>query len=132
MANGESGRGPITDYRNLDVWNEAMTLATDVYQVTKTFPKEEMFGMTSQMRRAAVSVGANIAEGFGRAQTRPFIQFLRIAQGSLKELETLTMLAERLTLLPGPKAATVMVRCERVGKMLVGLVRALENKDRAR
>jgi four helix bundle protein len=132
MVNGEGGRGPITDYRDLDVWKEAMALAAAIYEVTRTFPREEMFGMTSQMRRASVSIAANIAEGFGRAQTRSFIQFLRIAQGSLKELETLSALAERVGLVEAAKAAGIGEQCARVGRMLVAFVRALENKESSR
>jgi four helix bundle protein len=84
----------IRDYRDLIVWKEAMSIAESVYALTREFPKEEMFGMTAQMRRCAVSIPANVAEGLGRAQRRSFIQFLRIAQGSLKELETHALLCE--------------------------------------
>jgi four helix bundle protein len=70
------------------VWQAAIDLAVDCYEFTKWFPKEEVYGLTSQIRRAATSVAANIAEGHGREVTGSFIQFLRIAQGSLKELET--------------------------------------------
>ena len=103
-----------------------MDLAADIYGVTKTFPREEMFGMTSQMRRAVVSIPANIAEGFGRAQRQSFIQFLRIAQGSLKELETLTLLAVRVELLDAQRSTSFADRYQRLGKMLVSFVRALE------
>jgi four helix bundle protein len=120
---------PITDYRDLDVWNESMTLAAEIYQVTTTFPREEMFGMTSQMRRASVSVAANIAEGYGRQQTRPFIQFLRVSQGSLKELETLVLLAVRVELMTAELGDKAMARCQRIGRMLVGLVRKLDVKE---
>jgi four helix bundle protein len=122
-------RKPITDYRDLDVWNESMSLAADIYEMTRTFPREEMFGMTSQMRRASVSVAANIAEGYGRQQTRPFIQFLWVSQGSVKELETLVQLAQRVGLMASGSANQAMVRCERIGKMLVGLVRKLDLKE---
>jgi len=88
--------------------------------------------MTSQMRRASVSIAANITEGFGRAQTRSFIQFLRIGQGSLKELETLSALAERVGLLDASKATDIGEQCARVGRMLVAFVRALENKESSR
>ena len=126
--NGDSQK-PITDYRDLDVWNESMNLAADVYELTGSFPREEMFGMTSQMRRASVSVAANIAEGYGRQQTRSFIQFLRISQGSLKEVETLVLLAGRVGLVGGEPVERVMARCQRIGKMLVGLVRKLDLKE---
>ena len=108
-----------------------MTLAVDIYEATQAFPKEEMFGMTSQMRRSATSIAANIAEGFGRQQTRPFIQFLRVAQGSLKELETHVLLCVRVGLLRDTVAEPLAARADRIGRMLTGLVRALEKKDRA-
>lgn len=116
----------IRDYRDLIVWKEAMEIAELVYSLTRAFPREELFGMTSQMRRAAVSVPANIAEGFGRAQRRTFIQFLRIAQGSLKELETHSLLCERVGLLSKDKIDSLMALCERLGKRLVQFVRSLD------
>ncbi|MEO6015502.1 MAG: four helix bundle protein [Devosia sp.] len=124
--NGEQSK-PITDYRDLDVWNESMSLAADVYEVTKGFPREEQFGMTSQLRCASVS--ANIAEGYGRQQTKPFIQFLRISQGSLKEVEALALLSQRVGLMTSMIADPILVRCQRIGKMLVGLIRKLEAKE---
>lgn len=115
----------IRDYRDLTVWKEAMDIAELVYLFTRRFPREEMFGMTSQMRRAATSIPANIAEGFGRAQRRTFIQFLRIAQGSLKELETHAILCMRIGFLPQEQYAQLNMRCERLGKRLVSFVRSL-------
>ena len=80
--------GEVRSYRDLLVWQQAMDLTVSAYQLTRSWPKDELYGLTSQARRAAVSVCANIAEGYGR-DTRPaYIQFLRIAQGSIKELET--------------------------------------------
>ncbi len=125
--NGDVAK-PITDYRDLDVWNESMNLAADIYEMTRTFPREEQFGMVSQLRRASVSVAANIAEGYGRQQTKPFIQFLRISQGSLKEVETLVLLAQRVGLTTADTADRMIIRCQRIGKMLVGLVRKLDAK----
>jgi four helix bundle protein len=78
----------VNSYQDLKVWQGGMQLAEDCYCFTKGFPREEMFGMTSQIRRAAASIPANIAEGWGRESTREYIRFLRVAQGSLKELET--------------------------------------------
>ena len=106
-----------------------MTLAAEIYEVTRAFPREEAFGMTSQMRRASVSIAANIAEGYGRQQTKPFIQFLRVSQGSLKELETLVQLAGRVGLISSELTGSSMDRCQRIGRMLVGLVRKLGEKD---
>jgi four helix bundle protein len=128
MVNSEVSENRITDYRDLHVWKEAMDLASEVYQVTRRFPRDELFGMTAQMRRAAASVPANIAEGFGREQTRSFIQFLRVAQGSLKELETHVLLAERVALLAPKQSGLLIGRCEIVGKMLRGLIRSLMRK----
>jgi four helix bundle protein len=116
----------IRDYRDLIVWREAMDIAEAVYLLTRSFPREEMFGLTSQMRRAAASIPANIAEGFGRAQRRAFMQFLRIAQGSLKELETHTILSGRVGLLSAEKVVEMGVLYERLGKRLVSFVRSLD------
>ena len=118
-------REAIRDYRDLIVWKEAMDIAERVYLLTREFPREEMFGMTSQMRRCAASIPANIAEGFGRAQRRTFVQFLRIARGSLKELETHAALCGRVGLLPHEDLASLEDQCARLGKRLVSFVRSL-------
>lgn len=118
----------IRDYRDLIVWKEAMDIAEQVYVLTRGFPREELFGMTSQMRRCAVSIPANIAEGFGRAQRRSFIQFLRIAQGSLKELETHAALCMRIGLLAETELKPLEARCTTLGKRLVTFVRSLEQE----
>ncbi|GLS28510.1 four helix bundle protein [Mesorhizobium albiziae] len=119
----------IRDYRDLIVWKEAMEIAELVYSLTRAFPREEMFGMSSQMRRAAVSIPSNIAEGFGRAQRRSFVHFLRIAQGSLKELETQTLLSGRVGLLSAEQTADLMTRSERLGKRFVQFVRSLSQTE---
>jgi len=121
--------GQIRDYRDLIVWKEAMEIAELVYSLTRAFPREEMFGTTSQMRRAAVSIPSNIAEGFGRAQRRLFIQFLRVAQGSLKELETQTLLSGRIGFLPDDRVTELSMRYERLGKRLVQFVRSLDRSE---
>ncbi|MGJ5634563.1 four helix bundle protein [Nostoc sp. CALU 1950] len=118
----------IQSYRDLKVWQEGMNLAESCYRVTKAFPKEETYGMTSQIRRAAVSIPANIAEGYGRKTRGEYIQFLYIAQGSLKELETHLLLAIRVELASSQTINTVLNQCELVGKILLSLIRALENK----
>ncbi len=116
----------IRDYRDLTVWKEAMEIAEHVYALTRSFPREEAFGLTAQMRRAAVSIPSNIAEGFGRAQRKSFIQFLRIAQGSLKELETRIMLSVRVGLLVSEQRAPMLDRTARLGRRIVQFVRSLE------
>ena len=113
-------------YKDLDVWKVAMTLAQESYLLTARFPKDEMYGMSSQIRRAAVSIPANIAEGYGRDQTGSFVQFLRIAQGSARELETHLILAERIALVDQDAVAPLQELCERVSKMLRSLIRSLE------
>ena len=118
----------IKSYRDLTVWQDAMDLAESLYRVTSPFPKEETFGLTSQIRRAAVSIAANIAEGHGRETTKSFIQFLRQSQGSLKELETHLLLAGRVGHLDDAVAAPLLTRCESLGKRLRALIRSLQDR----
>ena len=103
----------IESYKDLEVWQMAMTLAADCYLLTARFPKDEMYGMSAQIRRAAVSIPANIAEGYGRDQTGSFVQFLRIAQGSARELETHLILSERIRLAEPQTVAPLQESCER-------------------
>jgi four helix bundle protein len=103
-----------------------MALAEAVYRSSKALPREEVFGLTAQMRRASVSVAANIAEGYGRENTGSYIQFLRIAQGSLKELETHVLLAHRIGHLDGKAIEPLLTQAETTGKMLRSLIRSLE------
>ncbi|NOT71726.1 MAG: four helix bundle protein [Hyphomicrobium sp.] len=118
----------IRSYQDLEVWQMAMTLAEDCYRITRAFPREELYGMTSQIRRAAVSIPANIAEGYGREMTGSYIQFLRVSQGSVRELETHLLLAGRINLASGDDLAKPVETCERIGKMLRSLIRALESR----
>jgi four helix bundle protein len=103
-----------------------MELAATCYRVTATLPREEMFGLTSQIRRASVSVASNIAEGYGRDGSASFIQFLRISQGSARELETQLMLLEKLGFKTAAETQGALSDCERVSKMLRALIRALQ------
>ena len=127
----EGGTDPehIRDYRDLRVWQDAMEIAEEIYTITTGFPREEVYGMTSQMRRSSVSIAANIAEGFGRDQRRSFIHYLRIAQGSLKELETHIELSRRVGLMADKVAGDFALRTERLGKMLRAFIRKLEAKE---
>ena len=115
----------INSHRDLLVWQQAMDLAVDVYQVTRTWPKDELYGLVAQARRAAVSVAANIAEGYGRESRGSYIQFLKVSQGSLKELETHFHIAERIGIADANSAAGVLERSESVGKLLRLLMRKL-------
>ncbi len=119
-------KGSIQSYRDLVVWQKAMDLAEQCYKLTKGFPKNEMYGMTSQIRRAAASVPANIAEGQGRESTGSFIQFLRIAQGSLKELETHLLLSIRVHLATRELTDPMLDLCNEIGRMLRSLIRKLQ------
>ncbi|WP_406858081.1 four helix bundle protein [Alsobacter sp. KACC 23698] len=127
---GGGGRGSRS-YKDLDVWQASMSLAVSVYRFTGAFPRDELFGLTSQMRRASASIPANIAEGYGRAQRRSFAQFLRIAQGSTKELETHAILASRVGLLPMDDALHVERECDRIGRMLRNLIGSLNDPGEA-
>lgn len=113
----------LQSYRDLRVWREAMSLAEMCYGVTRDYPRAELYGLVSQTRRAAVSVAANIAEGYGRENTGSYVHFLRIAQGSCKELETHIILAERVL---GIDGAAVLAQSETVGKMLRGLMKSIQ------
>lgn len=100
------------------------------YLATKNFPREEMFGLTSQIRRAASPIAANIAEGYGREQTGSFIQYLRMSQGSLKELETHIILSQRVRAIPREKAGALLGYCDELGKMLRAFIRSLQKRAR--
>lgn len=116
----------IRSYRDLEVWKKAMSLVTDVYRITQTFPKEEMYGLTSQIRRAASSVPANIAEGWGRNMTGEYVQFLRIARGSLLELETHVTIAENLGYVSQEANRQMANRTEEIGKMMCALIASIQ------
>lgn len=120
----------IQSFRDLEVWQKAMEMAEEVYRLTKDFPKEELFGLTSQMRRAATSVPANIAEGWARRGTKEFLQFLNIASGSLRELETYLLLAERIQLARAPQVQPLLELAQTLGKQLIALQRSLSAKSK--
>jgi len=115
-------------YRDLKVWQKAMDLAERCYEETRLFPKEEMYGLTSQIRRCSVSVAANIAEGYGRDSDGSFVQFLRISQGSLKELETHIILSGRVGILKQDPVTDLLERADELGRMLRGLIRSIQRK----
>jgi four helix bundle protein len=115
----------IKTHKDLDVWKESMSLVEEVYKLTESFPKNEIFGLTSQMRRAATSIPSNIAEGAARNSDKEFIQFLHVSLGSLAELETQLLLSRKLGFL---KNEQLDGRVERIRKMLLGLVKYLKGK----
>ena len=118
----------IKSYQDLEVWQKAMDLAEAIYVATRNFPKEEIYGLTSQMRRAAVSIPSNIAEGYGRESTPDWIRMLRISQGSLKELETQTILATRLMYLSKEKSEQLLQESASISRMLRALINSLKSR----
>ena len=115
-------------YRDLEVWQKAMDLVVECYQITKKFPKSEIYGLVSQLQRAAVSIPANIAEGRERQHTKEFLQHLSIAYGSLAELETHLQIAGRLNYIDAKQLKQVLDKTAEVGRMLNGLRRSVEKK----
>lgn len=117
----------IQTYRDLDVWNRAMDLVEQVYELTKSFPSEEKFGLVSQMRRAAVSVPSNIAEGHGRKHTGDYVHHLSMARGSLAELETQLLLVVRLRIVDTSQTDPIWHLAQRIGQMLNRLIASLQH-----
>jgi four helix bundle protein len=121
---------PVRSYRELIAWQKAMDFVAEVYRATRTFPKEEIYGITSQLRRAAVSIPSNIAEGQGRQTTGEFRQFLGHARGSLLETETQILLSERLEYLDSKTTEVIVEHAAELGRILNGLIRSLEKSSR--
>jgi four helix bundle protein len=127
-TNKPSSSRSIRDHRNLKVWIAAVELATDIYTLTNKLPSEEKYGLCSQIRRAAVSVASNIAEGAARGSRKEFIRFLYIASGSVTELETQLIIVEKTELIPGNRELlTLQEKLFDIKRMIHGLTRALKN-----
>jgi four helix bundle protein len=120
----------LKSYRELIAWQKAMDLAENVYRHTSRFPREEVYGLTSQIRRSAVSVPSNISEGQGRRSTRDFHHFLSIARGSLCEMETQVLLSERLGYLDARNASELLNQAAEVGRLINGLSKSLPHDKR--
>ena len=119
----------ISDYRDLEIWCRARTLARAAYSLTRSFPREELYGMTSQIRRAATSIPANIAEGWGRHYPAEFIQFLRTANGSRTELETHLILSADIGLCTEAATQPLLQETAILGKQLLALERSLQRRQ---
>jgi four helix bundle protein len=115
----------LKNYPELIAWQRAMDLVEDVYIASRDFPREEIYALTSQIRRAAVSVPSNIAEGHGRRTTSDFLRHLSIAYGSLREVETQILIARRLKYVAQARLEEVMNRAGEVGRLLNGLMASL-------
>ena len=131
MGNGIKTKQPknIRTHKDLDVWNKSMELAEKIYLLTGKFPKEEQYGIVSQIKRSAISVPSNITEGAARNSNKEFIQFLYVALGSLSEIETQLLLANRLKFI---QEVTLLSNIESIRKMLLGLIKFLKGKEHER
>ncbi len=116
----------VNNYKDLIVWQKSMSLAVKICQIVKLLPKEELFVLSDQMRRAVVSIPSNISEGHQRNSSKEFKHFLSIAKGSLGELETQLLLCEGLNYLPGEQIRPILDQCSEIGKMLTVLIRNLQ------
>ena len=127
MGDGGSEVSSVQAFEDLVVWQESQNLAVDVYKATKSFPKDEIFGITNQIRRAASSVSANIAEGYGRSKTNDKLHFMSIAYGSLLETKNFIYLANRLEYLTKDTFNSLIDQSVRCQKLLNGFRRSLKN-----
>ena len=114
------------NYRDLIAWQKAMDLVDAIYQATRTFPKEELYGLTNQIRRASVSIPSNIAEGQGRRTQAEFLHFLSIAHGSVRELETQISIARRQSYMTIEQEQAILKLAGEAGRLIRGLMNSLE------
>ncbi|HZO87771.1 MAG TPA: four helix bundle protein [Chthonomonadaceae bacterium] len=119
----------LQSYRELRVWQNGMRIAELCYHLTRDFPREELYSMTSQIRRAASAIPANIAEGYGRGHRTEYVQFVRVANGSLKELETHLLLSIRVQLAEEAEVEAILALCEEEGRMLTALLQSLSQTE---
>lgn len=119
----------VNTFRDLVVWQKAMGLVTEVYNVTKVFPKEEIYGLISQMRRCAVSIPSNIAEGHSRHSRKDFLRFLEIAMGSIFELQTQNEIASNLQYITEESVTGIHEKSREIERMLSSMMRKLKQKD---
>jgi four helix bundle protein len=117
---------PVQSYKELVVWQRAMDLVVEIYKVTRSFPREEMYGLVAQIRRAVVSVASNVAEGQARGKGREFAKFLRIALGSLQEVKTQLIVSERLGYVVKEKTSTMVKLANEVGRLLRALTKSVD------
>lgn len=116
----------MSNHKELEVWKKSIEFVSEIYEITKNFPKEEIYGLTSQIRRSAISIPSNIAEGFARESDKEFIQFLHVTMGSLVELETQLIIAKNLLYIKEIGGYTEKI--ELVRKLIIGLIKYLKNK----
>jgi four helix bundle protein len=130
-ATFEYGGGTVTDFKQLQVWRKAHAMTLETYRVTAAFPREEMYGLTSQLRRSAASIGANIAEGCGRRSDGEMCRFLQIARGSASETEYHVLLARDLHLLDEKDFQKLTSQADELQRMLTGLMQSVRSPKSA-
>lgn len=118
----------INDYKDLLVWKKAMNIVVSVYDMTKQLPKDEVYGISNQMRRAAISIPSNIAEGYGRQTPKSYVQFLTIARGSAYELETQLLLCQKIHKLSSETIKGILITISEIKKMLTALINRLHQQ----
>jgi four helix bundle protein len=116
-------------FEKLNAWKQAIELATLIYKITKDFPKDEIYGLTSQIRRAAISISSNIAEGSGVDSKADYIRYLRIANGSLNEVESIAIVANKLNYIDNENYKNIIEKIEKERKLIYGLIIYLQKKD---
>jgi four helix bundle protein len=126
IGNDMSALDSISSYRDLKIWQRGMDLVETVYQLSSSFPDSERYGLTSQVRRAAVSIPSNVAEGWGRSSTKQFVHQLDIARASLYEVETQLLIGERLGFLNEEHVSAALSNSEVLSRMLLALMRSLQ------
>lgn len=115
-------------YKDLIVWQKSIALVTNVYSLTKKFPIDERYGLVSQLNRAVISIPSNIAEGWGRELSKNYLQFLRVARGSLMEVETMVLISKNLNFVSEKDYNETQNKIEEVGKILQGLIKSINQK----
>ena len=121
--------GKLNSYQDLLVWQKSVELCVEIYKLVKLLPKEEMYGLSDQMRRAVVSIPSNIAEGYTRNSTKEYLNFLSIANGSRTELETQLIICNKIGYLTNENTEPALQECEEIGKMISTITLKLKNRD---
>ncbi|HKD86764.1 MAG TPA: four helix bundle protein [Terriglobales bacterium] len=128
----ERSERPVKSYQDLIAWRKGISLVLEVYKATTDFPQHEIYGLSSQLRRAATSIPSNIAEGHGRATSGEFVQFLCHSRGSLCEVETQIIIARELGYVTAKQAHVLMARTDHLGRILQGLISSIQRRKSSR
>jgi len=119
----------MKSHKDLDVWKRSIDLVTEIYEVTNKFPKAEIYGIINQMRRASVSIPSNISEGAARQHPKEFVHFMYIALGSTSELETQTIISEKLMFITSLESGKIQDDIKSIRKMLIGLIKSVQVRE---